>query len=415
MGLSSPSNLTEKAQLQQHYERTQSIQQDELEASPTTAGAHLPSRVLSQEDLEHSPAGDADVANAVPMPPPYSGPSRSTIVSNAAAAASSSSSASAGATAHAAVDPVTGRGAALPSQPQRYPGLPVIDYRLYSPPLFELSSDRTTLKSSAPYLSSSAAALAALIRAQATVPPKQQIHITGRRRGPGSGTSGGKIDFDVRLNLMPLLVPEDPRDRMDYLTCVADDELALRGGPKPTTAADASSTLPSPRSAGKGDAGLEEWARRFVEDPGQVKSFALERVVINLDTEWLEGQLRSMVASTGYQGAVSVTFPVTHARVVVHSPDRVNRFFTTVTAFFAGRRKYEVVRAVWPFATHRNGERGRRCAVQSEATWWREWRDPIKYAIVSRRQGWVTNEDKLEALMEGVGKGVTTIDWGPGF
>lgn len=58
-----------------------------------------------------------------------------------------------------------------PPQPQEYPGLPRLDYRLYSPPLFELSSDCTTIKSTAPYLSSTVEALTALVRAQATVPP----------------------------------------------------------------------------------------------------------------------------------------------------------------------------------------------------------------------------------------------------
>jgi hypothetical protein len=84
-----------------------------------------------------------------------------------------------------------------------------------------------------------------------------------------------------------------------------------------------------------------------------------------------------------------------------------------VTTLFAGKQKYEVVKAVWPFATHRAGEPGRKCTVQSEETWWREWRDPLKFAIASKRKGWVTNEDKLEALMEGVGKGIAAVDWGP--
>ena len=34
-------------------------------------------------------------------------------------------------------------------------------------------------------------------------------------------------------------------------------------------------------------------------------------------------------------------------------------------------------------------------------------------AIATKRHGWVTNEDKLEGLMEGVGKGLSVVDWGP--
>lgn len=291
--------------------------------------------------------------------------------------------------------------------PQKYPGLPPLNYHLYSPPLFELSSDCTTIKSTAPYLSTTATALIALVRAQSTVPPKPQVHITGRRGGPHH-----RPDFALKLNLMPLLIPDDPAQRMDYLRCVGPNEPALRGGTK----ASLEPTLLDDSDGGGG--GLEAWARRFVADTAPVKAFVLERVVVHLDTAWLEGQLRSLVASMGYKGDVSVTFPVTHARVVVHSPDRVNKFFTGLTTLFSGRRTYEVVKAVWPFAScgRDDGAAGqRRCAVQSEEQWWKEWAQPIRFAIASRRNGWVTSEDKLEAIMEGKGgKGLARVDWGEG-
>lgn len=277
----------------------------------------------------------------------------------------------------------------------RYPGLPKIDYRLYSPPLFKLSSDSTTLSSKAEYLSANASALVTLLRTQATVPPKPQIHL--------KGTRGRKVDFDVKLNLMPLLVPEDERRRMDYTRCVGPDELAYRGGTRPDV-------LPV-----VGQGGMEEWARHFVEDKATIKTFMLERVVANLDVEWIEGQLRSLVASTKYKGQVDVTFTVTHSRVQVQNPDKVNGFFTSVTSMFSGKNRYEVVKVVWPFATTKNGEANRRCVVQSEDVWWKEWKDPIRYAISQKRQGWVTVEDKLEAVMEGKGNNTDLIDWGPEY
>ncbi|KAM7202067.1 hypothetical protein V8F33_003074 [Rhypophila sp. PSN 637] len=359
----------EKARLQEHYE------QSALAAS--SPSHHQPLSLSSQRN-------NSGGSNTVPMteeeleassptsplaitPPPYSGPSTSSIQQ---------------------VPPPQPKG------PQKYPGLPKLDYRLYSPPLFESSADHTTIKSTAPYLSTNVTAMVSLIRAQSTIPPKPQVHVTGKR-------GSHKIDFAIKLNLMPLLVPEDPKQRIDYIRCVADGEVAFRGGTK-------SSTEPS-----VGDAGLEEWVRRFVHDSHSIKSFTLERVVANLDVNWLEGQIRSMIASIGYKGIVTVTFPVTHAKVVVQNPDRVNKFFTGITSFITGKNKYEVVKAVWPFATHKNGEVGRRCVVQSEETWWREWRDVVRYAIATKRQGWVTNEDKLESIMEGVGKGLSTVDWGP--
>lgn len=169
-----------------------------------------------------------------------------------------------------------------PHQPQEYPGLPRLDYRLYSPPLFELSSDCTTIKSTAPYLSSTVEALTALVRAQATVPPKPQVHITGKR--------GSKIDFAVKLNLLPLLVPEGGAagegKPKSYIRCIGSGEAGLRGGSKPELLPDL------------GDhAGLEVWARRFINDPNHVKAFVLERVVTNLDTNWLSSQIRILVNS----------------------------------------------------------------------------------------------------------------------
>lgn len=372
-----PPAVAEKAILQQHYDNAERQQNEQQQsgitpsAGPSSSSNPLSNAVDGTDAPEAVDDEDSTYHNGFTRPqtpPPYSGPS----------------------------SPHDNRAPRpAPKGPQRYPGLPQLDYRLYSPPLFELSSDCTTIKSTAPYLSANATALVSLVRAQSTVPPKPQVHITGKR--------GSKVDFAVKLNLMSLLVPDDPRKRMDYIRCVGSGEPALRGGPKPSLEPEV------------GDGGLEEWARRFVEDQAGVKTFTLERVVANMDVEWLEGQIRSLVAGTGYRGVVAVNFPVTHAKVVVQNPDRVNRFFTSVATLFAGKRRYEVVKAVWPFATHKNGEPGRRCVVQSEETWWREWKDPIRYSIATKRHGWVTNEDKLEVIMEGVGKGVGTVDWGPEY
>lgn len=275
-----------------------------------------------------------------------------------------------------------------------YTGLPRLDYKLYSPPNFTLSPDCTTLSSKAEYLTASASALIGLIRSQASIPPKPLIHIKGNR--------GRTVDFDFKMNLMGLLVADDMSKRLDYIRCVAPGEVAFRGGAKPDV-------LPE-----VGDRELDEWCRRFIEDPAPVKSFALERVVANLDTLYIEGQIRSLIASTQYKGQINISFPVTHAKVKVKSAEKPSKLYMGMKNLFTSKHKYEVVQSVWPFATARNGEEGRRCMVQSEEVWWREWRDSIKYAMAQKRQNgaYVTSEDKLEALMEGKGKGVASIDWG---
>lgn len=58
------------------------------------------------------------------------------------------------------------------------------------------------------------------------------------------------------------------------------------------------------------------------------------------------------------------------------------------------------MKSVWPYANVPRGEEGRRCAVQSEDAWFAEWKDAIRHAIISKRKGWVTIEDRLEFLME---------------
>lgn len=373
MDPSTKSALEEKARLQEHYEQqalaasSPSHEQSLSLSSPrsTSGGSFTTNTVpMTEEELEgSSPIASPSSSHHIP----HHSSSLSPTTGGAAGPSSSSSN-------HRSATPPPYSGPSTsslqeppspqPKGPQKYPGLPKLDYRLYSPPLFELSADQTTIKSTAPYLSTNVTAMVSLIRAQSTIPPKPQVHITGKRG------SGSKVDFAIKLNLMPLLVPDDPRQRIDYIRCVAEGEVALRGGTKPSTEPEV------------GDGGLEEWVRRFVEDTRSVKSFTLERVVANLDVNWLEGQIRSMIASIGYKGIVTVTFPVTHAKVVVQNPDRVNKFFTSVTTLITGKNKYEVVKAVWPFATHKNGEAGRRCVVQSEETWWREWKDVVRYGMI---------------------------------
>ncbi|CAK7212456.1 hypothetical protein SBRCBS47491_001470 [Sporothrix bragantina] len=384
---SSSSAAGEKARVEEHYSKMDAAAAAQEEGSMDSSRVRSESLIGVESDTDEeqqssragTPNGPADHA-----PPLYSGP--------ASPAHEAALERLPGTAANAAA--VAAQRKAFP----RYPGLPYIDYRLYSPPLFELSLDKEAIKSSAPYLSATASALANLIRTQATIPPKPLIHIQGNR--------GSKVDFSVKANLMPLLLSEDPRRRMNYVRCVGRGELAMRGGnsKKP-------SAFPEVESNDAGSA-IDAWCRRFVEDQASVKSFVFERQVANMDIGWLEGQIRSLVAATGYKGVVTVTFPVTHARVIVQNPDKVNKFFTSVATLFTGKSTYEVVKAVWPFATHKSGDPNRKFAVQSEELWWKEWRDPIRYAVSTKRSGWVTNEDKLEALMEGVGRGITVVDWG---
>lgn len=161
-----------------------------------------------------------DDYQSVTTPPPYSGPSRNPLPT--------------------------------PSAPWLFPGLPNLNYALYSPASFKLSADETTIISYKPELSTYPAALNSLIQYQATIPPKAQICVKGTR-------SSGHIDFDLKLNMMPLLVgPGDQRERWSYLKVVDDSEVAYRGGLKEST---------EPRLPG----GIDGWVRQFCQDKAAVK------------------------------------------------------------------------------------------------------------------------------------------------
>ena len=157
--------------------------------------------------------------------------------------------------------PYSGPTTSSMSQPQpvqsqlHYPGLPRLEYRLYTPATFTLSSDSTTITSYEPRFSTYPTALVSLIQSLATVPPKPQIRILGRSAG-----GSGEIDFDVKINLMNLIVADDIKRRMNYVKIIGPGDRGFRGELTETT---------SPSLTG----GLEEWAQLFCKDTGAIKQF----------------------------------------------------------------------------------------------------------------------------------------------
>jgi hypothetical protein len=136
-------------------------------------------------------------------------------------------------------------------QPQpNYPGLPRLNYSLYSPKSFILSSDATTITSHEQQLSVYPAALVSLIQSLATVPPKPVIKITGK--------TSDHLDFSVKINLMNLIVPdEDKKGRMNYVKIIGPGDIGFRGESKETTAPHLT--------------GLEAWAQKYCQDPASIK------------------------------------------------------------------------------------------------------------------------------------------------
>lgn len=145
----------------------------------------------------------------------------------------------------------------LRSNPQlRSPGLPNLPYNLYLPPSFTLSSDKTTITSSSAHLSNPGTLLP-LITSLCTLPPKPMLRIVGQRmHAPGP-------DFDIRINLMGLIVGEGER-KMNYMKLLGKGETGWRGGVREAA---------EPDFGGKGEKGLEGWVRAFCGDEAGVKEY----------------------------------------------------------------------------------------------------------------------------------------------
>lgn len=149
-------------------------------------------------------------------------------------------------------------------------------------------------------------------------------------------------------------------------------------------------------------------------------SFTLERVVTNLDREYLEGKIRALIATTKYRGQVLVDFPTAFSRIVIQAPKSSN-WATNFTSLFKKTSKYDVVKAIWPYANLAPDSDGevvdgaRTWAVKSEASWWNDWKDAIRGAVLSRSRGWVTVEDYMEWAM-GPRRDLKSIkDWGADY
>jgi hypothetical protein len=188
----------------------------------TTKGASEPSQaVYRPSDAEPSQSvPDGDDHNQSSTPPPYSGPSTHSIPQL--------------------------------SKPISYPGLPRLNYALYSPPNYKISLDQTTITTYKPEPNVYPAVLMSIIQAQAALPPKVQIHVKGMRLG-------APPDFHIKLNVMPLIIGDkDSQKRWNYLKVVDDDEMAWRGETKMTT---------QPNLNG----GIDEWVRRYCADKSAIK------------------------------------------------------------------------------------------------------------------------------------------------
>lgn len=283
---------------------------------------------------------------------------------------------------------------------------PLIDFSKYTIPDSSLSKDGSTISTYHPAFSTNPANLVRFIQEQAALPPLPYIHTLG-------DDNGLQRDFDIKINMLPMFLNQTTgsnQHRWNYVKLVADGESAYRG--RSTT-----SLSPTVKD------GLDEWAKRFCKESSAVKSyvyslplnsmryrltlprFTLTRQLSNWNTGYIEGQIRSLIASTGYNRAITITFPVKYSKIVVYPPrsNSFNSFFTTLVSPLLDKKRYEVVRAVWPYASLPPGPAAnpnRVPVVQTEEMWWEEWRDVLRSAVISKRSsGWLSVDDMLDFRM----------------
>ena len=268
-------------------------------------------------------------------------------------------------------------------------GLPDIAWSKYQIPESTISGDSTTITTTYPLYSSDPRVLESFLRDQATLPPKPHVRILGR-----SDMAETK-DFDIWLNLMHYIVRRGGQSQQWNYVQVDNNDGAPSTKPKRA------------RSAGnvnqrEGD-GLKDLVERYCDDKAMVKTFTLTRNVVNWNTEYIEGSIRNLLAQMNYHGRVTIQFPAQFTRIVVQNPPKGNRFLHGIGSLFTENKKYEGVTAVWPYATlapggeNNGGER--RCAVQSEEAWWKDWKGVVAAAIKSKRKGWVSVEDQIAFAM----------------
>ena len=147
-------------------------------------------------------------------------------------------------------------------------------------------------------------------------------------------------------------------------------------------------------------------------------SFVLERKITNWDTAYLTAQIHSLVASTKFQGDLSVTFPLTYSTVIVYAGvlpthkskgtwvEKVNKSIlgssSSEAVVYSPSKICPSVQSIWPYASAAPGEKGRECVVQSEQEWIQVWKDVVRKGVLDGKRAMLGIEDWREVQMVGV-------------
>ncbi|KAF2633878.1 hypothetical protein BU25DRAFT_14377 [Macroventuria anomochaeta] len=156
---------------------------------------------------------------------------------------------------------------------------------------------------------------------------------------------------------------------------------------------------------------LTEWCHRFCASTSALRIFRLKRAVTGFDATFMQNRIEGLLRSTNYRGHISITFPTEDENVDIYTSHRVNSwrntkwicwmfyltFLWVITwpiLFFCTKR-YNVVRAEWPFSVNSNGRKV--YTTVSEEQYLERWSTAIRRLALDRYQG-----EASEEMMRGV-------------
>lgn len=257
------------------------------------------------------------------------------------------------------------------------------------------------------------------VRAWAATPPRPFVRLFGSHRDTanrnGKRESTKVTDFDVQVELTPYFCPDGGVSRAHCELRTAENrERTRRGTVLRTRATDAGKA-----SAGRVELGmmaekpsLAQWCHMYCASHAGLKVFQVKRCLGGFDEARVRGHLDALVRRSNYRGTLEITFPIQDEHVEVWSDCRTNQWRLTQWIYvlfcvsmlwvltwpylFLRTRRFEVVSAVWNYATV-DAEGRTRYTTISEDQWYNLWGRAISKAVLTKRQCTLDQQDLLAA------------------
>ncbi|EPE04474.1 abc transporter [Ophiostoma piceae UAMH 11346] len=268
------------------------------------------------------------------------------------------------------------------------------------------------------------------VKAWSNEPPRPSVQLRGTHREThernGKNETRDVVDFDVKVDITPFLQLQSTegvawrteRTAENYETVhrgtvFRHQAPGVKGRPQLPHDLERGAQEESQGLFGtEAKPTLEEWCRRFCEDPSPLRSFTVRRQMTGFDHAKVKNQMEVLVRRTNYRGHLQVSFPVDDAGIVCYNDHQLNQWrikrwiqvvcaLTLVILFtwpylFFRTKKYDVVSFDWAFSRV-NDRSQKEYAVLSEDQWYNLWARAITKAVLSKRQGCLDQEDLRQA------------------